>query len=60
MLLEMMLSFCHECGHKDNFKEHLEMTHYKESMYLLSYVCPVCKKSSEVLASESDIKRLFH
>lgn len=60
MLLEIMLSSCHECGHKENYKNSLEMTHYKESMYLLSFQCPLCKAKSEVLASEDDIRRLFH
>jgi transcription elongation factor Elf1 len=59
MLLELMLSACHECGHEDNYKQRLEMTHYKESMYLLTFKCPVCGASSEVLASEDDIKKLF-
>ena len=55
-----MLASCHECGHKENYKNSLEMTHYKENMYLLSFTCPLCKSKSEVLASEDDIKRLFH
>ena len=60
MLLEMMLASCHECGHKENYKNSLEITHYKENMYLLSFTCPLCKSKSEVLASEDDIKRLFN
>ena len=42
MLLEMMLSSCHNCGHKEDFTQSLEITHYKEKMYLLSFVCSLC------------------
>ena len=54
-----MLSACQECGHEDDYKQRLEMTHYKESMYLLSFKCPICNSISQVLASEEDIKNLF-
>ena len=60
MLLELMIASCHECGHKADYKQCLEMTHYKESMYLLSFKCPLCGAISQVLASEDDIRRLFH
>lgn len=60
MLLEMMMASCHNCGHKEDFTQALEITHYKEKMYLLSFKCSLCGKTSEVLASEDDIKRLFH
>jgi transcription initiation factor IIE alpha subunit len=60
MLLELMLSACHECGHEEDYYMKMEATHYKESMYLLTFKCPVCGATSEVLASEEDIRRLFH
>jgi predicted nucleic acid-binding Zn ribbon protein len=60
MLLEMMLASCHNCGHKEDFTQSLEITHYKEKMYILSFKCSLCGNKSEVLASEDDIKRLFH
>ena len=56
----MMLASCHKCGHKEDFKQSLELTHYKEKMHLLSFKCSLCGERSEVLASEDDIKRLFH
>ena len=60
MLLELMLASCHECGKEGNFTQNLEVTHYKENMYLLSFKCPDCNSISQVLASEGDIKRLLH
>jgi endogenous inhibitor of DNA gyrase (YacG/DUF329 family) len=60
MLLELMLSTCHECGKGGDFTQNLDVTHYKESMYLLSFKCPECGNTSQVLASESDIRRLLH
>ena len=55
----MLLSMCHECGYQDDFLQKLELTHYKEKMYLVSFVCPVCGCKSTVIASESDISDLF-
>lgn len=55
-----MIASCHNCGHKEDFTQSLKLTHYKEKMYLLSFKCSVCGKTSEVLASEDDINRLFH
>lgn len=55
-----MLSACQFCGHEEDYTQHLEATHYKESMYLLSFKCPLCGETSVVLASEEDIKNLFH
>lgn len=55
----MLLSMCHECGYQDDFLQKLELTHYKEKMYLVSFVCPVCGCKSTVVASESDISDLF-
>ena len=60
MLLELMLSACHECGHKEDYRQRLEATHYKERMYILTFKCPLCGASNEVLASEDDIKGLFN
>lgn len=60
MLLERMIASCHECGHKENYKQSMDVVHYKEKMYLLSFVCPLCKAKSEVLASEDDLRRLFN
>jgi uncharacterized Zn finger protein len=60
MLLELLLSSCHECGHQEDYTQRLEATHYKESMYILSFKCPLCGEVNQVLASEDDIKRLFN
>ena len=60
MLLKLMLSSCQECGHEEDYTRKLEATHYKEHMYILSFICPICKHKNEVIASEKDIKELFN
>ena len=59
MLLRMLLSMCHECGYQDDYIQKLELSPYKEKMYVVSFVCPVCGHKSSVVASESDINDLF-
>lgn len=50
---------CHECGYQDDYIQKLELSPYKEKMYVVSFVCPVCGHKSSVVASESDINDLF-
>ena len=59
MLLELLLSCCHNCGYKHDFMQKLEAKHYKENMYILSFICPICLNKNEVVASDYDIKKLF-
>lgn len=56
-LFKHLVSFCHKCGHQDSYN--LSIRKYKETMYIVSFVCPKCKNENEVVCGKEDLDDYF-